>query len=75
MLAKIASNRKKRYNGCWDVYAWRDGQFAFLDTRRGAPGPKDEVKADQVDWLYTALLFGDERIKVDSFGVVSWDYR
>ena len=75
VLARIASNRRKRYAGCWDVYAWRDGQFAFLDTRRGPPGPRDEVKADQVDWLHTALLFGDERIKLDSFAVVSWDYR
>jgi hypothetical protein len=74
VLARIASNRRKRYAGCWDVYAWRDGQFAFLDTRRGPPTPKDEVKADQVDWLNTALLFGDDRIKLDSFAVVSWDY-
>jgi hypothetical protein len=75
VLARIASNRKKRYAGCWDVYAWRDGQFAFLDTRRGQPNGKDEVKADRVDWLHTALLFGDERIKLDSFAVVNWEYR
>jgi hypothetical protein len=75
VLAKIASSRKKRYAGCWDVYAWRNGEFAFLDLRRGAPGPKDEVKADRIDWLHTALLFGDERIKVDSFAVVSWEFE
>lgn len=75
VLARIASSRKKRYAGCWDVYAWRDGQFCFLQTRRGAPGPKDEVKPDQVDWLHTALLFGDERITRDSFGFVNWDYE
>lgn len=74
VLARIASNRKKRYAGCWDVYAWRDGEFCFLQTRRGAPG-KDEVKPDQVDWLHTTLLFGDERIKLESFGFVHWEYE
>ena len=75
VLAKIASSRKKRYNGCWDVYAWRGGEFAFLQTRRGAPSATDEVKGDQVDWLHTALLFGDERIRQESFVFVNWDYR
>lgn len=74
VLARIASSRRKRYAGCWDVYAWRDGQFAFLQTRRGAAGA-GEVKVDQADWLHTALLFGDERITVDSFAFVDWEYR
>ena len=51
-----------------------DGQFAFLQVKRGAPNAKSEVGAAQVDWLHTALLFGDARITVDSFAVVHWDY-
>ena len=73
VLARIASSRKKRYAGCWDIYAWRGDDFAFLQTRRGAPG-RDEVKADQADWLHMALLFGDERITADSFALVNWEY-
>ena len=73
VLARIASSRKKRYAGCWDIYAWRGDDFAFLQTRRGAPG-RDEVKADQADWLHMALLFGDERITADSFAFVNWEY-
>jgi hypothetical protein len=75
VLARIASSRKKRYSGCWDVYAWRGDDFAFLETVRGAPNPKTEVKPDEIDWLYTALLFGDERVRADSFAVVNWEYQ
>ena len=74
VLAGVARRAAKRYAGCWDVYAWRDGHFAFLQTKRGAPNAKSEVGAAQVDWLHTALLFGDARITVDSFAVVHWDY-
>jgi hypothetical protein len=75
VLAGVARRAKKRYAGCWDVYAWRGGEFAFLQTKRGAPKPADAVGAAQVDWLHTALLFGDQRINVDSFAYVHWDYR
>ncbi len=74
VLAGVARRAAKRYAGCWDVYAWRGGRFAFLQTKRGPPGAKLEVGAAQVDWLHTALLFGDPRINVDSFAMVSWDY-
>ncbi len=74
VLAGVARRAAKRYAGCWDVFAWRDGQFAFLQTKRGAPTARLEVGAAQVDWLHTALLFGDLRIIVDSFVVVNWDY-
>ena len=75
VLAGIARRAAKRYAGCWDVYAWRGGDFAFFQTKRGAPRPKDEVAAPQVDWLHTALLFGDARITPDAFTFVHWDYR
>jgi hypothetical protein len=75
VLAGVARRAAKRYAGCWDVYAWRGDQFAFLQAKRGAPAAKSEVGAAQVDWLHTALLFGDQRITVDSFLVVNWDYE
>jgi hypothetical protein len=74
VLAKIASRAAKRYAGCWDVYGWRGDEFCFLQVRRGAPKPSDAVADAQIDWLHTALLSGDERVRRDSFGVVSWDF-
>lgn len=75
VLAGVARRAKKRYAGCWDVYAWRGGEFAFLQTKRVTSKAAVEVAAPQADWLQTALLFGDERIKVDSFAFVQWDYQ
>lgn len=75
VLAGVARRAKKRYSGSWDVYAWRNGSFAFLQTKRGAPSSRDVVGAAQVDWLHTALLFGDPRINASSFAFVNWDYR
>jgi hypothetical protein len=75
VLAGVARRAKKRYAGCWDVFAWRGDDFAFLQTKRGAPTAKAELGAAQAEWLHTALLFGDTRITLASFAVVHWDYR
>jgi hypothetical protein len=74
VLAGVARRARKRYAGCWDVYAWRGGEFAFLQTKRVTSSAKVEVSAPNADWLQTALLFGDQRITQDSFGFVQWDY-
>ena len=74
LLAAVASRARKRYKGCWDVFAWRDENAAFLQVKSGAPKAGDEVKEEQVDWLHTALLLADPRVTVDSFAFVSWDY-
>jgi hypothetical protein len=75
VLAGVARRANKRYAGCWDVYAWRGDDFAFLQTKRGAPTAKAELGAAQAEWLHTALLFGDPRVTLASFAVVHWDYR
>jgi hypothetical protein len=75
LLAKIASKSVKRYAGCWDIFAWKDGQYAFVQTKRSAPGAADEVGKLQVDWLHTSLLFGDSRLTPDSFVFVQWGYE
>lgn len=74
VLAGVARRAKKRYAGCWDVFAWRGDDFAFFQTKRGAPAAKAELGAAQAEWLHTALLFGDPRITLASFAVVHWDY-
>jgi len=75
VLAGVAKHNRKRYAGCWDVFAWRGDDFAFLQTRRGAPAAKAELGAAQAEWLHNALLFGDARITLASFAVVHWEYR
>jgi hypothetical protein len=74
VLARIASRAAKRYAGSWDVYAWRGDDFCFLQVKRGAPSERDAVAGPQIDWLHTALLLSDPRVRRESFGFVSWDF-
>lgn len=75
LLGRIAARARKRYAGSWDVFAWRGDEVCFLQVKRGAPKPSDTVAAAQIDWLHTALLLGDERVRRDSFGVVGWEFE
>lgn len=74
LLGQVAARARKRYAGCWDLFAWRGDEICFLQVKRGPPKPADSVAAAQIDWLHTALLLGDERVRRDSFGVVFWDF-
>jgi hypothetical protein len=76
LVARIASfNRPRRFKGCWDTFAWRASEFAFVECKRFAPRSTDLVSKDQEEWLRSALFLGDSRLPLDSFCVVQWDYQ
>ncbi|HEU0079614.1 MAG TPA: hypothetical protein VFQ76_18295 [Longimicrobiaceae bacterium] len=76
LLARIAGvNGRARFKGCWDTYAWRGEEVAFLQCRRVAPKADDALRVDQENWLRSALYLGSRRISLRSFCVVQWDYR
>lgn len=76
LLAKIAGfNKPRRYKGCWDVFAWRSSEVAFLQCKRSTPKAKEFISKDQQEWVRSALYIGDARVKTDSFCFVQWDYR
>jgi hypothetical protein len=75
LLARIAGfNKPRRYRGCWDIFAWRGSEFAFLQCRRVTSKVKDVVSKEQEEWLRSALYIGDRRISEQSFCFVQWDY-
>jgi len=76
LLARVAGfNKPRRYKGCWDVFAWRDSEFVFVECKRTAPKYSDVVSKDQEEWLRSALFIGDDRLSLDSFCFVQWDYE
>jgi hypothetical protein len=76
VLARIAGlNKPARYAGCWDTFAWKGSDFAFLECKRTAPKYKGLMKSEQEDWLRSALYLGDPRVRIDSFCFVQWDYE
>ena len=75
LLARIAGmNKPARYAGCWDVFAWRGAEAAFLECKRTTPKSNDVVRKEQEDWLRSALYTGDQRVTLDSFCFIQWDY-
>jgi hypothetical protein len=75
LLARIAGfNKPRRYKGCWDTFAWRGTEFAFVESKRTSPKYKDVVNKEQEEWLRSALYVGDRRISEESFCFVQWDY-
>jgi hypothetical protein len=75
LLARIAGfNKPRRYKGCWDTFAWRGSEFAFVECKRTSPKYKDVVSKQQEEWLRSALYVGDRRISEESFCFVQWDY-
>lgn len=75
LLARIAGlNKPARYKGCWDVFAWRDSEFAFFECKRATSSKPETIRKEQEDWLRSALYIGDRRISVRSFCHVQWDY-
>lgn len=77
LLARIAGlNKPARYAGCWDTFAWKGSDFAFLQCRRKAPTKTgDLLKREEEDWLRSSLYLGDPRVSAKSFCFVQWDYE
>lgn len=75
LLARIAGmNKPARYRGCWDVFAWRGEEIAFVECKRTTAKSNEVVSKDQENWLRSALYIGDARVTLDSFCFVQWDY-
>ena len=76
LIARIAGfNKPRRYKGCWDVFAWRDAEFAFFQCKRGAPKATDVISKDHQEWLRSAVYVGNRQVTEQSFCVVQWDYQ
>jgi hypothetical protein len=76
LLARLAGfNKPRRYKGCWDVFAWRGGEIAFVECKRASSKNTDVVSKEKEEWVRSALFLGDPRLTVDSFCFVQWDYR
>jgi len=67
-LEKIASRKNNSFSGCWDIFAWKNSRYMFLESKRTK---KDKIRKTQLSWLEYGLL---EVSTLDNFLVVQWDY-
>ena len=68
LLARIAGSDSTT-SGCWDVFAWRDGEVMFAECKRRR---KDRMQPSQCRWLESALGCG---VPFSAFMLVEWDIR
>lgn len=53
--------------GSWDVFAWKNAEFLFVESKRKG---KDAIRQSQIVWLGSALNSG---IPLDWFVIFEWD--
>ncbi len=75
LLYAIADRSGNRFAGCWDVFAWRDDEYAFFEPKRQAPKDKDRLKSAQEAWVRAALSLRQQSLSARSFALVQWDHQ
>jgi len=66
LFRRIEARTAGRGGGCWDIFAWRDEDVLFIESKQGG---RDRLRLTQRVWLESAL---DESIPPSSFAIVEW---
>jgi hypothetical protein len=66
LFHRIETRTAGRGGGCWDIFAWRDENTLFIESKQRG---RDAIQLTQRTWLESAL---DEGIPITSFAVVEW---
>jgi hypothetical protein len=68
LLDAIAKENGNTYAGCWDVFAWKNDDIIFAESKRAK---KDRIRDTQIKWLDAAFKCG---LSEKNFLVVQWDF-
>ena len=69
--AIVLKNGGKRH-GCWDVFAWKDGHYLFVESKQRSGKYKDRMQKTQSAWLEAALKAG---VDASCFRICNWDVK
>jgi hypothetical protein len=64
---RICRANRGKTSGCFDVFAWKDGNYLFVESKRKS---KDSIQKTQKAWVEAALASG---IPLDSLLICEWD--
>lgn len=56
--AKILQGNSGKRGGFWDVMAWRENEFVFVELKQNTPECRDRISEKQRNWLQAALRAG-----------------
>lgn len=65
----IYDKKGGRKSGCFDVIAYKDDHFIFIELKRKQ---KDNIRATQIEWLKAALELGFDKTQ---FIIAEWDTK
>ena len=66
--------KKENYGkrgGCWDIFAFTQNHFLFLELKRIDKG-SDRIREKQINWFNAAMKVGFTN---DNFGIVEWSVK
>lgn len=69
--ARILEENGGKRGGFWDVMAWKENEFVFVELKQNTPECKDRISEKQRSWLQAALRAG---FVESCFFVCEWSY-
>lgn len=70
--ARILQENGGKRGGFWDVMAWRENEFVFIELKQNTAECKDRISEKQRNWLQAALR---ARFNPSCFFVCEWRYQ
>lgn len=70
--ARILKANGGKRGGFWDVMAWKENEFVFIELKQNTAECKDRISEKQRLWLQAALRAGFQQ---SCFYVCEWGYR
>lgn len=67
--ARILQANGGKRGGFWDVMAWKQSEFAFIELKQNTPECRDRISEKQRNWLQAALRAG---FAETCFSVCEW---
>lgn len=67
---EIIQKNDNRRGGCWDVLAWKQDAYLFIESKQKSRDYKDRIRPSQRRWLDAAMRAG---IAPSCFVVCEWD--
>jgi protein-S-isoprenylcysteine O-methyltransferase Ste14 len=69
LYERICRANGGKASGCFDVFAWKDGEYVFVESKRKS---KDSIQRTQKAWVEAALATG---IELGSLLICEWDLK
>ncbi len=68
-LNEVANTNNGNFMGCWDLFAWKDDGFLFVETKQSKI---ESIESSKNKWIKAAFKYG---LNQDNFLIVEWEAK